>query len=136
VISLADTMGWAIPPAIEKVVGAVRERWPDVDVALHLHNTRGIAVANAHAALKMGVRKFDSTVGGLGGCPFAAHKGAAGNICTEELVLLCEEMGIDTGVDLDRLIEVGQMAEAIVGHVLPSELIHAGSLNAFRRKVA
>ena len=135
VISLADTMGWAIPPRIEKVVGAVRERWPEVDVSLHLHNTRGIAVANAHAALKMGVRKFDSTVGGLGGCPFAAHKGAAGNICTEELVLLCEEMGIDTGVDLDRLIEVGQLAEAIVGHVLPSELIHAGSLNAYRRKV-
>ena len=136
VISLADTMGWAIPPRIEKVIGAVRERWPDVDIALHLHNTRGIAVANAHAALKMGVRRFDSTVGGLGGCPFAAHKGAAGNICTEELVLLCEEMGIDTGVDLDRLIEVGQMAEEIVGHVLPSELIHAGSLNAFRKQVA
>lgn len=136
VISLADTMGWAIPPRIEKVVGAVRERWPDVEIALHLHNTRGIAIANAHAALKMGVRRFDSTVGGLGGCPFAAHKGAAGNICTEELVLLCEEMGIDTGVDLDRLIEVGQMAEGIVGHVLPSELIHAGSLNAFRKKVA
>lgn len=136
VVSLADTMGWAIPPRIERVVGAVRERWPDVDIALHLHNTRGIAVANAHAALKLGVRQFDSTVGGLGGCPFAAHKGAAGNICTEELVLLCEEMGIDTGVDLDKLIEVGQMAEAIVGHVLPSELIHAGSLNAFRRKVA
>lgn len=136
VISLADTMGWAIPPRIEKVIGAVRERWPDVDIALHLHNTCGIAVANAHAALKMGVRRFDSTVGGLGGCPFAAHKGAAGNICTEELVLLCEEMGIDTGVDLDRLIEVGQMAEEIVGHVLPSELIHAGSLNAFRKQVA
>lgn len=136
VVSLADTMGWAIPPRIERVVGAVRERWPDVEIALHLHNTRGIAVANAHAALKLGVRQFDSTVGGLGGCPFAAHKGAAGNICTEELVLLCEEMGIDTGVDLDKLIEVGQMAEAIVGHVLPSELIHAGSLNAFRRKVA
>ena len=136
VISLADTMGWAIPPRIEKVVGAVRERWPDVDISLHLHNTRGIAVANAHSALKMGVRKFDSTVGGLGGCPFAAHKGAAGNICTEELVLLCEEMGIDTGVDLDKLIEVGRMAEEIVGHVLPSELLHAGSLNAFRQKVA
>jgi hydroxymethylglutaryl-CoA lyase len=136
VISLADTMGWAIPPRIEKVVGAVRERWPDVDISLHLHNTRGIAIANAHAALKMGVRKFDATVGGLGGCPFAAHKGAAGNICTEELVLLCEEMGIATGVDLDQLIEVGRMAEEIVGHVLPSELLHAGSLNAFRRKVA
>jgi isopropylmalate/homocitrate/citramalate synthase len=136
VISLADTMGWAIPPRIEKVVGAVRERWPDVEVALHLHNTRGIAIANAHSALKMGVRRFDTTVGGLGGCPFAAHKGAAGNICTEELVMLCEEMGIDTGVDLDQLIEVGRMAEEIVGHVLPSELLHAGSLNEFREKVA
>jgi hydroxymethylglutaryl-CoA lyase len=84
----------------------------------------------------MGVSRFDSTVGGLGGCPFAGQKGAAGNICTEELVLLCEEMGIRTGVNLDNLIEVGRMAEAIVGHVLPSELIHAGSLDAFRRKAA
>ncbi len=134
VVSLADTMGWAIPPRIETVVGAVRERWPDVTIALHLHNTRGMAIANAHAALKLGVSRFDATVGGLGGCPFAAHKGAAGNICTEELVLLCDEMGITTGVDLDRLIEVGRMAEAIVGHVLPSELIHAGSLGAFRER--
>jgi hydroxymethylglutaryl-CoA lyase len=83
----------------------------------------------------MGVTQFDATVGGLGGCPFAGQKGAAGNICTEELVLLCEEMGIDTGVDLDALIEVGRMAETIVGHVLPSELIHAGTLGAFRRQV-
>ena len=71
----------------------------------------------------MGVTQFDSTVGGLGGCPFAGQPKAAGNICTEELVLLCEEMGIDTGVDLDALIEVGRMAEEIVGHQLPSELI-------------
>jgi hydroxymethylglutaryl-CoA lyase len=84
----------------------------------------------------MGVSRFDTTVGGLGGCPFAGQKGAAGNICTEELVLLCEEMGIRTGVDLDALIEVGRMAERIVGHVLPSELIHAGSLDAFRLKAA
>ena len=136
VLALADTMGWAVPPRIEKVVGAVRERWPDVAIGLHLHDTRGIAVANAHTALKMGVSRFDSTVGGLGGCPFAAHKGAAGNICTEELVLLCEEMGIETGIDLDALIEVGRMAETMVGHVLPSELVHAGSLDAFRRAIA
>jgi hydroxymethylglutaryl-CoA lyase len=133
--SLADTMGWATPIRIERVLGEVRERWPDMPVALHLHDTRGLAVANAHAGLKMGVTQFDSTVGGLGGCPFAGQKGAAGNICTEELVLLCEEMGIDTGVDLDALIEVGRLAEEIVGHVLPSELIHAGSLDAFRRQV-
>ena len=135
-ISLADTMGWAIPPRIERVIGAVRSRFPGKTIALHLHDTRGIAVANAHAALRMGVAQFDTTVGGLGGCPFAGQKGAAGNICTEELVMLCEEMGIATGVDLDRLIEVGRMAEAIVGHQLPSELIHAGSLGAFRRKAA
>ena len=135
-ISLADTMGWAIPPRIERVIGEVRARFPAQTIALHLHDTRGIAVANAHAALKMGVAQFDTTVGGLGGCPFAGQKGAAGNICTEELVLLCEEMGIKTGVDLDRLIEVGRMAESIVGHQLPSELIHAGSLAAFRRQAA
>jgi isopropylmalate/homocitrate/citramalate synthase len=134
--SLADTMGWATPARIERALGEVRARWPHIQLALHLHDTRGLAVANAHAALRIGVTRFDSTVGGLGGCPFAGQKGAAGNICTEELVLLCEEMGIATGVDLDKLIEVGRMAEQIVGHVLPSELIHAGSLDAFRRKAA
>jgi isopropylmalate/homocitrate/citramalate synthase len=135
-VSLADTMGWAIPPRIERVLAEVRSCWPDMTLALHLHDTRGLAVANALAALRMGVSRFDSTVGGLGGCPFAGQKGAAGNICTEELVLLCEEMGISTGVNLDALIEVGRMAEQIVGHVLPSELIHAGSLDAFRRQAA
>ena len=133
VFSLADTMGWGAPHRMEKVIGEVRNRWPDMKIALHLHDTRGLAVANAYAALKMGVSQFDSTVGGLGGCPFAGQPKAAGNICTEELVLLCEEMGIETGVDLDHLIEVGRMAEEIVGHQLPSELIHAGSLDAFRR---
>ncbi len=135
-LMLADTMGWATPIRIERGLGAVRERWPNLPISLHLHDTRGLAVANAHAGLRLGVTQFDTTVGGLGGCPFAGQKGAAGNICTEELVLLCEEMGIETGVDLDRLIEVGRMAERIVGHMLPSELIRAGSLNAFRRKAA
>ena len=132
--SLADTMGWAAPHRVERVIGAVRSRWPEMTISLHLHDTRGLAVANAFVALKMGVSQFDSTVGGLGGCPFAGQPKAAGNICTEELVLLCEEMGIDTSVDLDNLIEVGRLAEAIVGHQLPSELLHAGSLDAFRRK--
>ena len=132
--SLADTMGWAAPHRIERVVGDVRNVWPDMTISLHLHDTRGLAIANAYSALKMGVRQFDSTVGGLGGCPFAGQPKAAGNICTEELVLLCEELGIATGVDLDQLIEVGRLAEDIVGHQLPGELIHAGSLDAFRRE--
>jgi hydroxymethylglutaryl-CoA lyase len=135
-ISLADTMGWATPQRVARLVGEVRSQWPSQKIALHLHDTRGLAVANAYEGLRMGVSRFDTTVGGLGGCPFAAHKGAAGNICTEELVLLCEEMGIRTGVDLDALIEVGRMAEEIVGHPLPSELLHAGSLNAFRSKAS
>ena len=132
--SLADTMGWAAPHRIERVVGEVRNVWPDMTISLHLHDTRGLAIANAYSALKMGVRQFDSTVGGLGGCPFAGQPKAAGNICTEELVLLCEELGIATGVDLDQLIEVGRLAEDIVGYQLPGELIHAGSLDAFRRE--
>ncbi|HEX2889090.1 hydroxymethylglutaryl-CoA lyase [Vineibacter terrae] len=135
-LSLADSMGWATPPRIERVIGEVRSAWPDKQISLHLHDTRGMAVANAMAGLRMGVRSYDSTVGGLGGCPFAGQKGAAGNICTEELVMLCEEMGVETGVDLEKLIEVGRMAEAIVGHPLPSELLHGGALAAFRRAAA
>ena len=124
--SLADTMGWATPARIERVIGEVRGRWPDMNLSLHLHDTRGMAVANAHAGLKMGVTRYDSTVGGLGGCPFAGQPKAAGNICTEELVLLCEEMGIHTGVDLDALIEVARLAERTVGRELPSQVLRAG----------
>ena len=135
-LSLADTMGWATPSRIERVVGAVRSRWPELRLTLHLHDTRGLGIANAHAGLRMGVDRYDSTVGGLGGCPFAAHKGAPGNIATEELVLLCEEMGIATGIDLDALIEVGHLAERIVGHPLPSAALRGGSLGSFRAHAA
>lgn len=133
-LSLADTMGWANPAQVERLLGAVRGRWPGLDITLHLHDTRGLAVANAHAGLRMGVTGFDATVGGLGGCPFAAHQGAPGNIASEELVLLCEEMGIETGIDLDALIEAGHLAERIVGHPLPSALLRGGSLRAFRAR--
>lgn len=135
-LSLADTMGWATPSRVEKVIGAVRERWPDLSLRLHLHDTRGLGIANAMAGLRLGVARYDSTVGGLGGCPFAAHKGAPGNIATEELVLLCEEMGIATGIDVDALIEAGHLAERIVGHSLPSAALRGGSLTAFRARAA
>jgi hydroxymethylglutaryl-CoA lyase len=133
-VFLADTVGYANPLAIEWVIGAVRERWPDLRLGLHLHDTRGLAIANASAALRMGVDRFDSTCGGLGGCPFAGHEGAAGNVCSEELVFLCHEMGIETGVDLDALIECARLAEDIVGHPLPSALIRGGSLRAVRER--
>jgi len=134
-VSLADTMAWATPLAIKRVVGAVRERFPALRVSLHLHDTRGMGIANAYAGLEMGVDSFDCTVAGLGGCPFAAHKGAAGNVCTEDLVFMLQEMGIETGVDLEALIEVARLAEDIVGHPLPGSVKVGGSLKALRAQL-
>jgi hydroxymethylglutaryl-CoA lyase len=133
-VTLADTMAWATPLAIKRVVGAIRERWPDLDIALHLHDTRGMAIANAFAGLEMGVKRFDSSVAGLGGCPFAGHQGAAGNVCTEDLVFMCDEMGIKTGIDLGALIECARLAEDVVGHPLPGSVMKGGSLNKYRQK--
>jgi hydroxymethylglutaryl-CoA lyase len=127
-VSLADTMGWATPDRIRRMIGAVRGRWPDLAVKLHLHDTRGTAMANAMAALEMGVREFDGSIGGLGGCPFAGHKGAAGNICTEDLAYMCEEMGIATGVDLPALIRAAQMVERMLGHPVPGKVMKGGLL--------
>jgi len=132
-ITLADTMAWATPLSIKRTVGSLRERFPDMDFALHLHDTRGMAIANAYAGLEMGVTRFDAAVAGLGGCPFAGHAAAAGNVCTEDLVFLCEEMGISTGVDLDALIACAKLAEDIVGHPLPGSVMKGGTLARFRR---
>ncbi|MGA8611996.1 MAG: hydroxymethylglutaryl-CoA lyase [Xanthobacteraceae bacterium] len=131
-VTLADTMAWATPLSIKRVVGALRERWPDLDIALHLHDTRGMAIANAFAGLEMGVTHFDSSVAGLGGCPFAGHTGAAGNVSTEDLVFLCHEMGIETGIDLDAMIECALLAEDVVGHPLPGSVMKGGTLARFR----
>lgn len=131
-VRLADTVGWASPVQVQRVVGAVREKWPDLRLGLHLHDTRGTGMANALMGLQMGIASFDSSCAGLGGCPFAGHKGAAGNICTEDLVFMCEEMGIETGINLDALIECARMAEDIVGHALPGKIMHGGSLSKFR----
>jgi hydroxymethylglutaryl-CoA lyase len=131
-ITLADTMAWATPLTVKRVVGRLRDRWPELDVALHLHDTRGMAIANAYAGLEMGVTRFDSSVAGLGGCPFAGHQGAAGNVCTEDLVFMCDELGIATGVDLDALIECAKLAEDVVGHPLPGSVMRGGTLKRFR----
>lgn len=131
-LSLADTMGWGTPAQMKSLVGKVRERWPELRIKLHLHDTRGCAVANAVAAMEVGVAEFDSAVGGLGGCPFAGHKGAAGNICTEDLVFACGEMGIETGIDLDALVEAAKLAEDFVGHPLPGKVMKGGTLTRFK----
>ena len=131
-MTLADTMAWATPEDIKRRVGAVRERFPQYRIGLHLHDTRGLGIANSYAGLEMGVDYFDAAVAGLGGCPFAAHKGAAGNVCTEDLVFMCQEMGIETGVDHDKLIAAAELAEDIVGHPLPGSVKVGGNLAAKR----
>ncbi len=133
-IALYDTMAWATPRRIQAAVGAVQDRYPDHRVSLHLHNTRGMGIANAFAALEMGVADFDASVGGLGGCPFANHHGAAGNVCTEDLVFMCEEMGVSTGIDLEAMIDCARLAEDIVGHPLPGSLMKSGSLARLRNR--
>lgn len=128
-IYLCDTIGAADPIQVRDLVDAVRTRWPDYPVALHLHDTRGLGIANAMAGLELGVSRFDSSVGGMGGCPFAGNRKAAGNIATEELALLCDRMGIETGIDIPALIEAAHLAEEIVGHPLPGKLVWAGVFN-------
>lgn len=132
---LADTVGWANPHAVRRRVDLVRARLPGVRVGLHLHDTRGLGIANAFAALEHGVDLFDASVAGLGGCPFCgqAHGSAAGNVCTEDLVFLCHELGIATGIDLERLLDAARLAERIVGRRLEGKLMHAGTLDAWRR---
>ncbi len=133
-IDLDDSMGWADPHSIRQRVDAVREAYPELEIGLHLHDNRGLGGACVFAALEMGVRHFDSSIGGLGGCPFAPHKNriAAGNICTEDMVHLCHELGIETGIDLDALIEAALLAEDIVGRPLMGRVMHSGSLAEYR----
>lgn len=131
---LADTMAWATPAQVYRTVVAFRERYPQINVILHLHDTRGMGVANAYAGLQAGVSIYDTAVAGLGGCPFAAHKGASGNLCTEDFAFLCQEMGIDTGLDLDALLDTAMLAEDIIGHPLPGAVKQGGNLQRLREQ--
>jgi len=123
-ISFGDTTGMATPSRVQELVGSFRFRHPEVPLNLHFHNTRGTGLANVLAALELGVDDFDASVGGLGGCPYAP--GASGNIATEELVYMAEDMGVATGVDLAAMIEAAAAAERIVGRELPSQVLRAG----------
>lgn len=135
-VYLADTVGWANPQSIKERIDLTRRIFPDTRLGLHLHDTRGIGMANAYAALQEHVDLFDASVAGLGGCPFSGHSqgGAAGNICTEDLVFLCHELGIETGIALDPLIEAARLAERIIGRRLDGKIMHSGSLSEFRTR--
>jgi hydroxymethylglutaryl-CoA lyase len=138
-ITFGDTTGMATPPVVTRVVDAVRHKYPDMEIALHFHNTRGVGLANVMNGLQLGVREFESSIAGLGGCPFAP--GATGNICTEDLVYLLEECGYETGIDLEKLIGVAKQVEQMMGRQLPGQMMKAGprlklmSLDSVRRAV-
>ena len=123
-ITLCDTTGMADPAQVERICSAVLKRWPRTQFTAHFHNTRGMGLANALAALNAGIDRFDASLGGLGGCPYAP--GASGNICTEDLVHMFQRMGLDTGVDLDRLLQCAAGLPELVGHEVPGAVLKAG----------
>lgn len=130
-ISLGDTIGVATPKQVRVLLEKFEKDLGLKQLALHFHDTRGTALANAFAAYELGIRVFDSSVGGLGGCPYA--NGASGNLATEDLVYMFEGMGIRTGVDLSQLIDFNREISSLIGHDLPSRVGRAGLPLAFRQ---
>ncbi len=124
-VSLSDTIGAGTPRKTKEIVERALGELRAENVALHFHDTRGTALANALVGLELGVRNFDASIGGLGGCPYAP--GASGNLATEDLVYMLEGMGLSTGIDLDKLIEAGAVAERVVGRALPGKVHQAGA---------
>jgi len=123
-VTLADTTGMGHPKLVLDLCTEARERWPELELAVHFHNTRGMGLANVLSGLAAGVQHYEACLGGLGGCPFAP--GATGNICTEDLVHMLECMGYTTGVNLDKLLAVSKRLGAIVSHDLPGQVVKAG----------
>ncbi len=123
-VSLCDTTGVANPAQVKRLCGMAVAGWPQIAFTAHFHNTRGMGLANAVAALESGINRFDASLGGLGGCPFAP--GASGNICTEDLVHMLHAMGYETGVDLEALLAVASDLPAVVGHEVPGQVAKAG----------
>ncbi|ARI75602.1 hydroxymethylglutaryl-CoA lyase [Halobacillus mangrovi] len=125
-ITLADTTGMATPKQVYRICQKVRSRWPDIPITLHFHNTRGMGLANVIEGIRAGVDRYDASLGGLGGCPFAP--GATGNICTEDLVHMLQFMDYDTNVNLDELIGVSKYLESLLNHEVPGQVMKAGKI--------
>lgn len=123
-VTLADTTGMANPAQVHRISKDAVTRLPNIEFTLHFHNTRGMGLANVVAGIEAGIHSYDGSLAGLGGCPFAP--GATGNICTEDMVNMLEDMGYDTGVELDKLLAVAVKMPAIVGHDVPGQVMRAG----------
>lgn len=123
-VTLGDTTGMATPVVVTDAINAIRDNIPDFNITLHFHNTRGVGLANVMTGLNEGITDYESCFGGMGGCPFAPN--ATGNICSEDLIYLLHEMGIKTGIDLDKTIAIAKKVENLVGHKLPGQVMRAG----------
>lgn len=126
-VTLADTTGMANPTQVESLLTKVKTTWPELELTLHFHNTRGMGLTNVLAGIRAGVDRYDASLGGLGGCPFAA--GATGNICTEDLVHMLHVLGHGTNVDLDGLLSIAKDLPSIVGHNVPGQVIKSGKIS-------
>jgi len=123
-ISLGDTIGVGTPLQTKRILKLLLSELPSSKLAMHMHDTRGMALANVLTGLELGIRTFDAAIGGLGGCPYAP--GASGNLATEDIVYMLDHMGVKTGIDPEKLFEAGQVAEAIVRRELPGRVHRAG----------
>lgn len=123
-VTLCDTTGMAYPTQVAALVRVFRDRWPGTELTLHFHNTRGMGLANVLAAIDAGADRFDASLGGIGGCPYAP--GATGNVCTEEVAHALALMGYDTGIDLARLLAASARLPGLIGHDVPSQILKAG----------
>lgn len=123
-VSVGDTIGVASPKQVLALIKRLRERTPLNKIAMHFHDTRGTALANIHTSIQQGIRTFDSSLGGLGGCPYAP--GASGNVATEDVVYMLQTMGIETGIDLRHLLKINAWVAALLGRQLPAKLGQAG----------
>lgn len=123
-ITLCDTTGMAYPTQVRALFEGVKGSFPELELTAHFHNTRGMALANANAAIEAGINRFDASLGGLGGCPYAP--GASGNVCTEDMVHMFELMGLDTGVNLEGILQASALLPGLIGHDVPGQILKAG----------
>jgi hydroxymethylglutaryl-CoA lyase len=129
-IALSDTIGVANPLHVEYVIKKVREAYPNLNLAMHLHDTHGMGLASSLAALRLGVERFETAVGGLGGCPFAP--GAAGNLATEDLVNMVHRMGVKTGIDMEKLLVAARTVKEKINPNIPGRMVRARTFSEFR----
>ena len=130
-VSFLDAMGWNMPHTVKETLTEVKDKYPEVETYhMHLHNTRGVTIASYYEALLLGATEFDTSLGGMGGCPYCGNGRSAGHVPTEDFVHMCHQMGIETGYDLDKVIEAAIIAEEVVGHSLWGHVSKSGPLPA------